>query len=161
MASYPGTPPTISQATLSPNYYFQHVSTDTTNYIARWELYDNGSQVNPNAGFAIRWNSTSGKNEINVNDPNSPYLNTDAPAAMKINNGTLTPETDSWHEIQNGDSIQFYETGGYIWGDSWTVATASHLFTASSGGASGSNSGNQPSTPSIPSSIRKNFSNFW
>lgn len=162
--SYPQTGGTISQSGLSPSYLHKHVATDTTNNIARWELYDGSSPVDNSHGFSIRWNSTTSKNEINVNDASSPYFNDGDPLTLSLNHGSLlqTTNTSQWHEIVDGDVVQFFSTSsGTSWGDSWTVSTAAHLWTTTSsgGGSSGGNSGPPPQQPSGPN--KKVFHNFW
>lgn len=163
--TYPTLGGSISQSNVGTGFVHKHLSTDTTNKIARWELYDGSTPQDNSHGFSIRWNSTSSKNEINVNDTSSPYYNDGKPMSLSINHGTLlgSGAVSSWHVIEDGDEIQFFDTSsnpsGASYGNLWTVSTSSHLWsTASGSGGSGSGSG---SGPSQPSTAKKVFHNFW
>lgn len=157
--SYPSNPPNIVWVS-GTDFHFKHVSTDTTNNIARWEFYEQNSAQANSHGFTIRWNSTTSKNQLNVNDASSPYNNTNDPKSFSINGGSILNATDTYYDIQNGDIIRWYEdhptNGWQQWGDAWTVRSADHLWSGSSG-----NNINPLGQGSSQSSVRKVSCNFW
>lgn len=134
MATYPSSPAVFYQPTASSGYHFAYVSkTDGTHsypYYATYELFDSsGNYHDLTSGFVIRWNSTTSKNEINVQDSGHDN-NSNDPTHYKVDSGSIV-DGSVWSEIQSGSTVTLYKNAtGTTWGDPLVIGS-SHLWSAS------------------------------
>lgn len=135
MATYPSSPANFAQPTASTGYYFAFDSktngTHSYPYYAKYELFQsNGNYHDSTSGFVIRWNSTTSKNEINVQDSGLDN-NSNDPTHYKVDNGSIV-DGGVWSEIESGSTVTIYKNAtGTTWGDPLVIGS-SHLWSASS-----------------------------